>query len=260
MPTRRVLILDSNTDFADILYDGLARSGKFEILTVTTGQMAVEAVRDNGVDLAIVDAAVSDVSPADLLEQLRALDPAIRIVFVPPFGQELDVKLAALDIQGILDKPFFVSQLAAQGASFLKRKVLTAPPTRIERLCTQLSDITPLLTAFSSEISAEMVALICGEEVVTYLGRSDETREAKLIQVILDNLEGANKLALLLGEQDGHFDLYSFVGKTTSLYAVVFDQDLSIVAILGSGVPPGVVRLQIRRVVEQVSIWLHHDA
>jgi DNA-binding response OmpR family regulator len=257
MPTRRVLILDSNTDFADILRDGLELAGKFVVSVVPTGHMAVQAVRDNEVDLAIVDVAVSDISPGGLLEQLRELDPYIRIVFVPPFGQELEDTLAALDIQGVLHKPFFVGRLAEQIAAFLKKKVLTAPPTRVEQVCAQIPAIKPLLAEFSREISAEMVALICRDELVTYLGRSHETRENKLVQLILDSLERADMLAGLLGETDGHFDLHSFVGKTTSLYAIKFDRDLSIVAILGSGIPPGVVHLQIKRVVEELTALLH---
>jgi CheY-like chemotaxis protein len=237
MPTRRVLILDSNIDFANILRDGLEQSGTFLVFVASTGRAAVEAVRDNRVDLAIVDVAVAGMSPAGLLEQLRELDPYIRIVFVPPF----------------------VGQLAEQITSFSKKKVLTAPPTRVERVGAQIPRVKPLLAEFSREISAEMVALFCQDELITYLGRSHETCEKTLVQLILDNLESASRLAALLGEADGHFDLHSFVGKTTSLYAVTFDQDLSIVAVLGSGVPPGVVHLQIKRLVEDLSAVLHDD-
>ena len=257
MPTRRVLILDSNTDFADILREGLEQVGKLVVSVASTAQRAVEIVRNNEIDLAIVDVTVSDMGPADVLEQLREMDPYIRIVFVPPFGQELDDALAGLDIQGVLHKPFFVGRLEEQCAIFLKTKVLTAPPTRIERVCMRIPDMTPMLTDFSREVSAEIVALICQDEVITYLGQSHETREKTLVQAILDNLEGASRLAVLLGEREGHFDLHSFVGKSSSLYAVTFDQDLSIVAVLGSGVPPGVVRLQIKRVVEDLSALLH---
>ncbi len=259
MPTRRVLILDLNTDFADILRDGLEQAGKFVISIASTGQMAVEAMRGAKYDLAIIDAAVSDVSPAGLLERLRELDPYIHIVFMPLFGKELDDSLAALDIQGILYKPFFVKQLEEQVPFFLKRKVLTAPPTRVDQVRARAHEILLLLTEFSREVSAKIVALICQDELITYLGRAHDEGGETLVQLILDNLEVANQLATFLGEPDGYFELYSYVGKTVSLYALAFDEDLSLVTVPGNGIPPGVVRLQIKRVVEKMSALLHGD-
>jgi DNA-binding response OmpR family regulator len=259
MPTHRVLILDSNTDFAAILRDGLEQTGKFVISLASTGRTAAEAIRGSEYHLAIIDADVPDMPAADLLGQLRVLDPYLRIVFVPPFGQELPDSLAKLDTQGVLHKPFFVSQLAEQIAFFLEQKVVTAPPTRVEHMQARLPEITPILAEFSRQVSAETVALICQNKLVTYLGRSPNGREDALIDLMLDDLKVASQLARFLGEPDGHFDLHSYVGKTLSLYALRFDRDLALLSILDNGVRPGVVHLQVKRAVEELSALLHDD-
>ncbi len=253
VPAHRVLILESNTDFAAILRDGLEQTGKYQTSVVLSGQAAVQAMRDDGYDLAIVDAAVSDIPPGDLLPRLRKFDPYLRVVLVPPFGTELDDSWAAMDIQGILYKPFFLGQLDEQISIFIKRKVQTAPPTRVEMLRASKQEMLPALTNLFQEMSAELVALICQDELITCLERSREVRGEALTPLICDILETASRLAAFLGEPAGHFEFYSCVGQTQSLYVVTFGDDLALITVPGNGIPPGVIHLNIKRVVEELS-------
>lgn len=258
VPKPRLLILDPNPDFADILGESLKRTGQYQVSAVSGGEMAVQAARQDGCDLAIMDVALLDVSPTELIARLRELDPYTHVVLIPPFGEELAADLAALDIQGTLHKPFFTRQLDGQIKSFLAQKVRTAPPTRVERLRARLAEIEPLLGDLHNEVSADVVALVCQGELLASSGRMSQEHGQALFQLIQENLETSNRLAAFLGEADGQFQLYSFVGKTLSLYILTFD-DLSLIAIPGNGIPPGVVHLRIKQVVEGLSALLRDD-
>ena len=253
MPTRNVLIVDPNVAFAEILEESLDQIGGYSVSVASTGQSAVALAQNDAFHLAIIDTLLSDSAPSDLLTHLRAIDPYLHIVFIPPFGKELEEPLAALDIQGVLHKPFIASNLDALLQSFLRQEVLTAPPSRADVVRAHVDELSPLMDDFCREVSAQLAALICQEELVVYSGRPPYDRGEPLVELILDNFEVSNRLATFLGEPEGHFDLSSYVSDTLSLYALSFGGDLTLVVVPGSSIPPGVVHLNIKRVVEEIS-------
>ncbi len=260
MPTRQVLIVDRIAAFAQILRENLERVGSYVVSVASTGEAAIDLLSGNVFHLAILDVALPDVTPEALLDALREIDPHLHIVFIPPFGEELDQNLAALDIQGILHKPFIVSRLDAQVQSFLEQKVLTAPPSRADVLRGRAEEIRPLLDTFSQDVSARLAALICQAELILHVARAPYEQADRLVPLIEDSLEVSARLSAFLGDEQGRFGLTSYVGENLSLYAQAFDEDLVLVAVPGEGIPPGVVHLGLKRVVEGVSELLHRDS
>ncbi len=255
MPTRRILILDRNPGFAHILAQGLQRLPGYQVSSVHSGALAWQAVHDaierqEAFHLLILDVSLTDMSPSDLVTQLRDQDPYLRVVLVPPFGQELSRDLAALDIQGVLPKPFFVHQLKAQVRSFFERPVVTAPPTRVERLQGRLSTIQPLLQHLADETSARLAGLICQGEWVAFIGAGSPDQQTLLAQLVREHLAVSRRLAVYLDEQNGRFDLLSCVGQEHSLYVLPLDDQVSLIVAPGGRVPLGVAHLHIKRAVE----------
>jgi predicted regulator of Ras-like GTPase activity (Roadblock/LC7/MglB family) len=62
-------------------------------------------------DLVIIDMALVDMPPAKLVQAIREAKNGMRIMMIPLIGQDLPDKIKALDINGILTKPFFVGDL-----------------------------------------------------------------------------------------------------------------------------------------------------
>jgi hypothetical protein len=204
-------------------------------------------------DLAIVDTLVVDRTPSDLLADLRKIDPYLHIAFIPPFGKELDPPLAVLDIQGVLHKPFIPRKLDALLRSFLQRDVLTAPPSRADVVRGHIDELVPLIDGFRREVSAQLAALICQEELIVCSGQPPFVCGKPLVELILDNFEVSNRLASFFGEPKGRFELSSYAGEKLSLYALSLDGDLALVVVPGNSIPPGVVHLSIKRVVEGIT-------
>jgi CheY-like chemotaxis protein len=259
VPTRNVLIVDPNHNFSQILHENLEQAGSYVVTTASSGAEAAEITHEGAFDLAILDTMLQDVAPQDLLFALREIDPYLRIAFIPPFGEELDSALAELDIQGILSKPFIVRRLDSQIQSFLQQEVLTAPPSRADSLRERMDEIRPLLDGLDREVSSQIIALICDRELVFYVARPPYDDEDALVPLIEDSFEVSARLAAFLGEEKDHLHLTSYVGERLSLYALSFADGLVVVTVPGEHVPPGVVHLGIKRVVEEISELLPED-
>ena len=253
MPTRNVLIVDPNAAFAEILRESLEQVGAYAVSVAGTGESAMELARGNAFHLAVIDTMLVDMGPSDLLAALREVDPYLHIAFIPPFGEELEQDLALLDIQGVLHKPFIPRKLDHLVQSFLRQEVVTAPPSRADVVRGYIDEIQPLAEDFGHEVSAQVVALICQEELILYVGLPPYEQGDPLVRLILDNFEVSDRLAAFFGEPDGHFELTSYVGDKLSLYALSFDDDLVLAVVPGDKIPPGVVHLAIKRVVEGIS-------
>lgn len=259
MPTRNVLIVDPNRDFGQILHENLEQAGSYVVTTTSSGAEATAITGEGTFDLVILDTMLQDITPQDLLFTLREIDPYLRIAFIPPFGEELNGALAELDIQGILNKPFIARRLDSQIQSFLHQEVLTAPPSRADSLRERMDEIRPLLDGLDREVSSQIIALICDRELVFYVARPPYENKDALVPLIEDSFEVSARLAAFLGEEEDHLHLTSYVGERLSLYALAFADGLVVVTVPGEHVPPGVVHLGIKRVVEEISELLPED-
>ena len=259
VPTRNVLIVDPNHDFSQILQENLQQAGTYVVTTASSGAEAAGITGEGTFHLAILDTMLQDVAPQDLLDSLREIDPYLRVAFIPPFGEELDGALAELDIQGILNKPFIASRLDSQIQTFLQQEVLTAPPSRADSLRERMDEIRPLLDGLDREASSQITALICDRELVFYIARPPYGDLDTLVPLIEDSSEVSARLAGFLGEEKDHLCLTSYVGERLSLYALTFADGLVVVTVPGENVPPGVVHLGIKRVVEEISELLPED-
>ncbi len=255
MALYRILVVDPQSSFAEILCEGLEKSGDYQAVAVSTGEEALRALREAEYHLVIVDVAVSDPGPAELIAAMRAVNPHLRIVLIPPFGQELDESLASLDIQGVLPKPFFISRLEGQIREFLQRRVKSAPPARAELIRDKEDEIRSLLGDLCRDVSADMAALMCRGEMVVYLGSSDE-RGTILSRLMRECFDLSARLATFLHEAEPRFELTCYVGKVSSLYVLMFGQDLALVAVPGAHIPAGAIHLSIKRTVEGLSALL----
>ncbi len=111
MAKANILVVDSDEGFGFMLKEGLQNSGQYTAKCVHTGSDALQAVIEAAFDLVIIDMALVDMPPAKLVQAVREAKSGMRIMMIPLIGQDLPDKIKALDINGILTKPFFVGDL-----------------------------------------------------------------------------------------------------------------------------------------------------
>lgn len=104
-----VLIVDDDRDMCWILEVALARLG-CAVKTVGTAQSAISSVADRPFSVAFVDARLPDMDGLRLVEELRGLRPAMRIIMISGYYLDDDTQILeamrASAIDGFLAKPF----------------------------------------------------------------------------------------------------------------------------------------------------------
>lgn len=111
MALPNILVVDSEEGFGLMLKEGLENSGHYKATCVHTASDALEAVVEEHFDLVIIDMGLTDMSPADLVKAVRDAKQETRIMMIPLMGQTLPKEMEALNINGVLTKPFFVGDL-----------------------------------------------------------------------------------------------------------------------------------------------------
>ncbi len=106
-----VLVVDDKQEVATSTSEALNASG-LKARAVGTGQEALAAFQEGGVDLCVLDLVMPGMSGAEVAKQLKALDPGVSIIAVS--GEdvpELIRQIAAVGMHTFLRKPFPMREL-----------------------------------------------------------------------------------------------------------------------------------------------------
>jgi len=98
---------------------------EYNLLMAHDGARAVELVKQNRIDVAITDIRMVGMSGVELLEQLKAVDPAIEVIMLTAYETvdtlRLALRLGACDY---LNKPFDISTMRKAVANAMERRSL----------------------------------------------------------------------------------------------------------------------------------------
>lgn len=152
----KIAICEDDTDFSFQLKDGLSKIPGFSVVGIAHSRKEIEillGLRD--VDLYFVDLGFPDISGIEVIQRIRQVNPAGKVVVLTSFaGRRSIAQCLELGINGYIfkDEIFFnlakcVTDVMRDGASLspqvasvlietLSKKEFTAPSTRQQRLYT----------------------------------------------------------------------------------------------------------------------------
>lgn len=113
-----ILIVDPNPGLAAMLQQALASVG-FDCTLAPTGREAFQIVSSRVVDLAIVDFRLPDGPADELIRVMQDVRPEMILLAIPPDNDPDNPDVAALGVQGILTKPFYLPDLVPYIAGLL---------------------------------------------------------------------------------------------------------------------------------------------
>ncbi len=131
----RILVVDDEPDLLELVRFNLAQAGH-DVLTATTGQEGLDAVRRAEPDLVVLDLMLPDVSGTEVCRRLRA-DPAhqeLPILMLTAKGEEVDRVVGfELGADDYVTKPFSPRELLLRVQAILRRSRSTpeAAPHRL---------------------------------------------------------------------------------------------------------------------------------
>jgi two-component system cell cycle sensor histidine kinase/response regulator CckA len=120
-----ILLVDDEPQVVTLVREMLAREG-YNVLGAGDGEEALkifEANRDQ-IDLLLTDIVMPQLNGRELADRIRAVQPALRVLYMSGFMKEAILKYYGISITGIpfLQKPFTRETLARK-----VREVLDAP-------------------------------------------------------------------------------------------------------------------------------------
>ncbi|MBI9111061.1 response regulator [Maridesulfovibrio ferrireducens] len=110
----RVLLVDDETGFTEVLQKRLGKRG-LDILTAVGGTVAIQILRKNDFDVAILDLKMEDMDGIEVLKIFKKMDPDMPVIMLTGHGSEkaakegvsygaFDYLLKPCDLEELLEK------------------------------------------------------------------------------------------------------------------------------------------------------------
>lgn len=123
---RAILVLSKNASLVEIIRSNLEEGGRYYVQGVTSVHSTLAMVRHRSFDLAILDLEQADPSAAQLIHNLKAIQPEIKILVYDHNDPDLLENLQTVSVDGFLARPFFAPELSDRLRSLFN----PADPTR----------------------------------------------------------------------------------------------------------------------------------
>lgn len=111
-----ILVVDDDRDMCWVLEAALSGLG-CAVTTVDSARSAISSVAEHAFPIAVVDARLPDMDGLRLIEELRRMRPAMRIIMISGYYLEDDIRISnavrAGEIDGFLAKPFQIDAVVA---------------------------------------------------------------------------------------------------------------------------------------------------
>ena len=165
MPKARVLICDDNPALQKSL-TGYFEAENMEVVYADTGEEALERLREDKIDLLILDVMLPGISGTEVCLEVRKTS-GIPILMLSAKGEEID-RIVGLEVgaDDYVTKPFSPREVVIRSRKLLKRH--TASPESEKKYT--LAELTVLPDSYEAYIGEQRVNLASKEfEVLRYL-------------------------------------------------------------------------------------------
>ncbi len=135
----RVLVVEDEPDLAEVV-GGVLRYEGWQVRTVATCRAAVEAGREFGPDVVVLDVMLPDGDGLTVLRELRAGQPEVCVLFLTA-RDTVEDRIAGITAGGddYVTKPFSLEELVARLRGLLRRSGMTRE--RAERALLTVGDL-----------------------------------------------------------------------------------------------------------------------
>ncbi len=83
----RLLLVDDEVGYLEVLSKRLGKRN-LDVTTANTGQQAIQTLRNNDFDVAVVDLKMTDMDGIDVLKIFKKMDPDLAVIILTGHGSE----------------------------------------------------------------------------------------------------------------------------------------------------------------------------
>jgi DNA-binding response OmpR family regulator len=249
MAEQRVLIVDDEQRTLMFLRESLIVSGlQAELTCVPSAEQALSAFEQHAFDAAILDIRMAGMDGLQLLEQLKARWPAVRVIIVSAYHDaSIEGRARDLGVYQFLHKPFAFDEFIGTVASALREAAQDSRAQRVHKHeVWDMQFVQRQLTALMRDTGAQSVLLTNGGGAV-------------LAQVGAGNGFG-DALPAPAANAQAEFSFAYHEGKTHTIYAAEVANGLRLSLIFDKSQPGsriGTVLQYTRRTVQELAAALN---
>ncbi|MDK9706055.1 MAG: response regulator [Desulforhopalus sp.] len=130
----KVLLVDDEEDFLATLAERLENRG-LKVNTVTSGELAVEKVEQEGFDLIVLDLAMPGMDGLEALKRIKAKQPDAEIIILSGQGSiKTSIEAMKLGAEDFMEKPVNMSELLDKISNAKDKRLLVLESKSIKEI------------------------------------------------------------------------------------------------------------------------------
>lgn len=165
MPKQRILVVDDEHNILELVRYNLSEVG-YEVVTVDTGEQALELAAQQAFDLILLDVMLPGLDGLSVCSTLKRDEKTahIPIIMLTARGDEID-RVLGLEIgaDDYVVKPFGVRELMARVKAMLRRAQMHARPQQDEEPVLQAGGIRLDLVTYQASVDGQRLQLTLKE-------------------------------------------------------------------------------------------------
>ena len=246
-----ILVVSPASGFSELIQQTLQESGAYQVQLANETESALLSLRTKTFALCILDAGVRGLPFPELARALRAIQPDLRLVVIPPENDLNHPSLAQIAPDGYLTRPFYLPDLVDTVATALLENtrsvhfpVSQAEPQMdhsfTEGWLENADQATLALTHLIRNSSALSALLLQKDQLWAFASKLPQSAAQELAQIVIKHIvpDGMNRRekasisrpesadivrSIRLNETAGECILYATTIKNELVLALIFD-------------------------------------
>ncbi|HXF06396.1 MAG TPA: sigma-54 dependent transcriptional regulator [Blastocatellia bacterium] len=216
---QRILIIDDDASLVEALTGLLGQAG-YEVRSAETAEAALELLRRESIELALLDIRLGTASGLDLLPQLKVLRPEMSVIVLTGVGTiAAAVETMQRGADNFIEKPIDPPRFLALVAKGLEAYALRRKALQLERLsapsqpfiCGEGSAMRDVLRLAEAVAARETTVLLCGETgtgkglLARFIHEASPRRKGPFVELNCAGLSRELTESELFGHERGAF-------------------------------------------------------
>lgn len=187
MSLEKILVVDDDSNLLEVIKMRL-ESAKYEVTTSVREDKAIEAVKEQVFDMAIVDLQLADMDGISLMQEIKMINPEMPVLILTAYGSiESAVEAIQKGAYSYLTKPFDPRELLLQVEKALENRRLASEMKQLKEMVSERFDFTNIVAKSKKmQTLLEQISIIAKTDSTVYLyGESGTGKEliAKAIHI-----------------------------------------------------------------------------